>query len=86
MLTHEENRSTLRISILWHATLLCKDNRCLKQHVRDMVLMLLENPLQIADGIMFKNLIGVIGVSIVLVFCIFAMNNRESGNGESINR
>lgn len=33
MLIHEENRSTLRISILWHATLLCKDNRCLKQHV-----------------------------------------------------
>lgn len=56
------------------------------QQKRDMVLMLLENPLQIADGIMFKNLIGVIGVSIVLVFCIFAMNNRESGNGESINR
>lgn len=29
----EGNRSTLRISILWHATLLCKDHRCLKQHV-----------------------------------------------------
>lgn len=33
MLIPEENRSTLRISILWHATLLCKDHRCLKQHV-----------------------------------------------------
>lgn len=33
MLIPEGNRSTLRISILWHATLLCKDHRCLKQHV-----------------------------------------------------
>lgn len=56
------------------------------QQKRDMFLMLLENPLQIVDGIMFKNLIGVIGVSVVLVFCIFAINNRKLGNGESINR
>ena len=47
------------------------------QQKKEMICVLLENPVQTADGIMLSSLMGVIGTSIVFMFCILVIHNRK---------